>query len=181
MSGFSGAQLTINKASTHGRQLTESEIARSCCVLHSACCRARTALVARPGEAAKYCIGRQTRCCSGAIIFRTIQINVGFDRRGHENCIKLALNEHVRSASFAALSVKVLDIEAMTASRPETFVHEASNHFFCQCVSGFERATPMCETAACLRKRAHRFENGEAHRALAQMVLSALDAADIAS
>ena len=121
------------------------------------------------------------RCCSGAIIFRTIQINVGFDRRGHENCIKLALNEHVRSASFAALSVKVLDIEAMTASRPETFVHEASNHFFCQCVSGFERATPMCETAACLRKRAHRFENGEAHRALAQMVLSALDAADIAS
>ncbi len=84
------------KASTNGRQLTESEIARSCCVLHIACCTVHVVELVHhwshgPLRRPSIVLDAK-RCCSGAIIFRTIQINVGFDRRRHENCIKLALN-----------------------------------------------------------------------------------------
>ncbi len=112
----------------------------------------------------------------GAIIFRTIQINFGFNKRGHENCIKLQINKWLRSTpEFGKLNIRVLDIEKMTGSRPETFVHENTNHFYCQCNSGVSKVQNRCKTKACLSKRTSVFENGEPNRYMAQLYLYALE------
>ena len=83
----------------------------------------------------------------------------------------------------------MLDVEAFTAARPETFFHEHSNHFFCVCPHSARPdkgagsvvrrpgadvrvrcQDPTCDGAA----RSTPFDNGEPNRWLAQMVLHAL-------
>jgi hypothetical protein len=119
----------------------------------------------------------------GRIIFRTIQINLGFNRCGQENCVKLELNqlarESARAGEFQKSNVEVLDVEALTGSRPETFVHENTNHFYCECKVGGKKN--RCPAAGpCLRKRTDRFENGELSRVVAQLVMAAVDGDGIA-
>jgi hypothetical protein len=111
---------------------------------------------------------------NGRVVFRTTQTNLGFNARGHGNCITLHLNacvrESARDGTFHKLKIEVLDIEALTGTRPETFVHQNTNHFFCECMAGGDRY--RCPTQACLQKRTDRYQNGEPNRLLAKMVLN---------
>jgi len=112
---------------------------------------------------------------TGAIIMRNVQINWGFDFFGRENCVKLMLNEFARNTfrdDLEKLRVTTLDVEAMTASRPETFVNEHTNHFYCEC-DGIEKE--RCRSTSCLLKRRDFYENGEANRYIAQFTLNILD------
>jgi hypothetical protein len=112
---------------------------------------------------------------TGTMIFRTTQINFAFNKNGQENCIKMQLNEWLRSApELKKMNVRILDIEKLTGSRPETFVHELTNHFYCQCKSGDARVKNRCKTTECIKKRTNVFENGEPNRYLAQLHLYAL-------
>jgi hypothetical protein len=95
-----------------------------------------------------------------------------------ENCVKLELNRLARESArkpgaFHDLRIEVLDIEVLTGTRPETFVHENTNHFYCQCKDTGTKQ--RCFTDECLLKRTDRYENGEANRVLAQLVLGVLD------
>ena len=68
----------------------------------------------------------------GRLLWRSIQINFGFD-----NSLKLKINKLLDrewlAAHWTQLGAEHLDVEEMTASRPETFFHEHTNHFFCTC------------------------------------------------
>lgn len=129
---------------------------------------------------------------TGRIIWRTIQINFGFDFHGCENTFKLKVNELTRTnAIFEALDVEVLDVEVLTGLRPETFNHARTNHFYCQCSSGCQCkrdtsceayqdecalvARPRCQTQECEPLRQSLYDNGEPNRVAAQLLLNALD------
>ena len=66
------------------------------------------------------------------ILFRSIQINFGFDRRGLENCIKIRLNNLLREHAKDGLYT-FLDVTELVSTRQEEFVHENTNHFYCEC------------------------------------------------
>mgnify|MGYP007078153303 CR=1 FL=1 len=119
----------------------------------------------------------------GRLFWRSIQINFGF-----ENSLKLKLNTLLGrewlTIHWDELGAELLDIERLTASRPETFFHEHTNHFFCVCPHAQlgergnggldirERCTdsPHCDQ----RLRASFYDNGEPNRYLAQMTLHAV-------
>lgn len=119
----------------------------------------------------------------GRLWWRSIQFNVAFD-----NTLKLHVNSLLSPTwlweHWAELGVEHLDIEQMSASRPETFFHQHSNHFFCVCPR--DGARGRSTKGADIRQRCHDgpecdhemrtsvFDNGEPNRYLAQMHLHAL-------
>ena len=103
-----------------------------------------------------------------------------------DNTLKLHVNSLLSPAwlqeRWAELGLEHLDIELMTASRPETFFHQHSNHFYCVC----PRDKAHSRGGADIRERCHDgpecdhemrasvFDNGETNRYLAQMHLHAV-------
>ena len=91
--------------------------------------------------------------------------------RERVNALLLEINK--RAKAFAP---EVLDVEAFSAARPETFFSDRSPHLYCGCPAhDAARATRRCFDPVCdAQKRRSRFDNGEPSRYLAQMVLHAL-------
>ena len=91
--------------------------------------------------------------------------------RDRVNALLLEINKQVK-----AFAPEVLDVEAFSAARPETFFSDRSPHLHCGCPAhDAARATRRCFDPVCdAQKRRSRFDNGEPSRYLAQMVLHAL-------
>jgi len=112
-------------------------------------------------------------------VWRASALNLGTDvatgARERVNALTLRINKQVAAAA-PALKVDVLDIEAFSAARPETFFSDRSPHLFCSCPAhGAKRANKRCFDPVCdTLKRRSRFDNGEPSRYLAQMVLHTL-------
>ena len=142
---------------------------------------------ARHVAAARRSARLRARGYTGRLLWRSIQINFGFDLTAYGNAVKFGVNARLRNGPLAtrlrALQVESLDIEAFTAARPETFFHDGTNHFYCICprrVLGRVGTLPVslrerCPSSYCdqeLRGTYH--DNGEPSRYLAQMTLHAI-------
>ena len=108
-------------------------------------------------------------------VWRASALNLGTDvatgDRERVNALLLEINKRVK-----AFAPEVLDVEAFSAARPETFFSDRSPHLFCSCPAhDAARATRRCFDPVCdAQKRRSRFDNGEPSRYLAQMVLHTL-------
>mmetsp|Transcript_1518 Transcript_1518/g.4738 ORF Transcript_1518/g.4738 Transcript_1518/m.4738 type:complete len:351 (-) Transcript_1518:244-1296(-) len=128
----------------------------------------------------------------GRIIWRTIQINFGFDYYGCENSFKFRANELIRASNVLAKNgAEVLDVEKLTGLRPETYQHQRTNHFYCSCSTDCQcksasqcdsyqhqcalKARGRCRNTECERLRNSEYDNGEPNRVIAQMLLNAVD------
>ena len=114
---------------------------------------------------------------TGRMIYRTTLINFGFDKRGHENCIKIELNRMARmSQDFRALRIEILDFEAPSATRPEQFHHENTNHIHCNAPPAvYCKGYAYCASSSCVNLRGSTYDNGELSRYTAQATLHALE------
>ena len=108
-------------------------------------------------------------------VWRASALNLGTDvdpgDRERVNALLLEINKQVK-----AFAPEVLDVEAFSAARPETFFSDRSPHLHCGCPAhDAARATRRCFDPVCdSQKRRSRFDNGEPSRYLAQMVLHTL-------
>ena len=111
----------------------------------------------------------------GRLVWRTLPINLGWSTQGLWVPFKRQFNDLARAAaqrSLIKLGVELLDVEAFSVSRVETFIHESTNHQWCQCGAPGKPSKERCDTPACEgHKRTSVFDNGEPNRYLAQMHL----------
>lgn len=106
----------------------------------------------------------------GRVVWRTNPINYGFDERGDENRIKRMMSKFMKENLTA--SSHAMDIELLTSQRPETFVHNCTNHFFTPDSKGEFNRDLFTGKAQGLRNNF--FNNGEPNLAVLQSTLNFL-------